>query len=390
VTTLADIRIRKLESLSFLTLVLITTAVFAWMIHPFFAPLFWAATCAVLFQRIHIGLLGICRHRRAPAALLATVTLVVFVVLPLALVLAAIAHQGLLLYEAIATGQIKVQAPIDLIERLLPSTTRFLKRYGVNIDQLRGSVQDVAAGLTHSIATHALAAGRNALLMIVLFGLMLYLLFFFFRDGDRIVASVMRVAPLGEDRKRRLLLKFAQVARATVKGTLIVAVAQGGLGAIIFAVVGIRTALFWGVLMAILSLLPAVGAGLVWLPAAVILFAGGHAWQALVVLLGGLFVIGLVDNFLRPIVVGHDTKTPDYLILISTLGGLAAFGLAGFVVGPVIAAAFLVLWEMFGEEYAETAALRRETSTIPPVPTRVDAPRELPDESNSTAGLTNV
>jgi len=322
---------------------------------------FWAATCAVLFQRIHGRLLRVCRGRRAAAAVLATITVVLFVVLPFALVLAAIAQQGLLLYQAIASGQVNVQAPIDLIERLLPSTTRFLERYGVNIEQLRLSVQEVAAGLTHAIAARALAAGRDVLLLILLFGLMLYLLFFFFRDGDRIVAAVMRVAPLGEDRKHRLLLKFAQVARATVKGTLIVAVAQGGLGAIIFGVVGIRTAVFWGVLMAVLSLLPAVGAGLVWLPAAIILFAGGHVWQGLVVLLGGVFVIGLVDNLLRPIVVGRDTKTPDYLILISTLGGLAAFGLAGFVVGPFIAAGFLVLWEMFAEEYAETAALQRES-----------------------------
>jgi predicted PurR-regulated permease PerM len=123
--------------------------------------------------------------------------------------------------------------------------------------------------------------------------------------------------------------------------------------------VGIRTAVFWGVLMAVLSLLPAIGAGLVWLPAAMILFAGGQLWQGVVVLLGGVFVIGLVDNLLRPIVVGRDTKTPDYLILLSTLGGLAAFGLAGFVVGPVIAAAFLVLWDMFAEEYSDTAALDR-------------------------------
>jgi predicted PurR-regulated permease PerM len=359
VIPVAGVRIRKLESLSFLALVLVTSVVFFWLIHPFLAAVFWAATCAVLFQQVHTRLLGFCGGRRAPAALLATVTVVLFVVLPLALVLAAIAQQGLQLYQDIASGRVNVQAPIDVIERMLPSTTTFLEHYGVNVAQLRVSLQDLAAELTHSIAAQALAAGRNALVLLVLFGLMLYLLFFFFRDGDRIVDGIMRVAPLGEDRKRRLLLKIAQVARATVKGTLIVAVAQGSLGAIIFALVGIRTAVFWGVLMAVLSLLPAIGAGLVWLPAAIILFASGQLWQPVVVLLGGVFVIGLVDNLLRPIVVGRDTKTPDYLVLISTLGGLAAFGLAGFVAGPLIAAAFLVLWDMFAEEYADTAVDRR-------------------------------
>jgi predicted PurR-regulated permease PerM len=272
--------------------------------------------------------------------------------LPFALVLSALARQGLLLYQAIASGEINVQGPIDVVERFLPAVTQFLTGYGVDIAQLRVSVQDVAAATTQFIATRALAAGQNALWVTLLFGLMLYLLFFFFRDGERIVASVGRVMPLGGDRGRRLVQKFAQVARATVKGSLIVAVVQGGLGVIMFWVVGIQTAVFWGVVMAVLSLLPAVGAGLVWLPAAIILFAGGQIWQAVLVLLGGLFVIGLVDNLLRPIVVGRDTKMPDYLVLISTLGGIAAFGLAGFVAGPVIAALFLVMWELFAEEYS--------------------------------------
>jgi predicted PurR-regulated permease PerM len=351
-TAPSDSRHRKLETLTFLAVVLVTTALFLWVIRPFFSPLFWAAVFALLFQGMYTRLLRLFRGRRAPAALLATLATVLFVVLPFAAVLAALARQGLLLYQGIASGEISVQAPIDMIERWLPAVAGLLERYGVNVDQLRVSVQEMAAGVTQSIAGWALAAGQNVLLLTLLFGLMLYLLFFFFRDGDRIVDGVMRVLPLGEDRKQRLLRKFAEVARATVKGTLIIAVVQGGLGALLFAIVGIRTAVFWGVVMAVLSLLPAVGAGLIWLPAAVILFAGGNVWQGLLVMLGGVFVIGVVDNLLRPIVVGRETKTPDYLILLSTLGGIAAFGLAGFVAGPMIAALFLVLWDMFGEEYA--------------------------------------
>ena len=141
-----------------------------------------------------------------------------------------------------------------------------------------------------------------------------------------------------------------------MKGSLIVAAAQGSLGVLLFWIVGIETAVFWGVVMAVLSLLPAVGAGLVWVPAAVILLAGGQIWQAVLVILGGIFVIGLVDNVLRPIVVGRDTRMPDYLVLVSTLGGIAVFGLAGFVAGPVIAALFLVMWELFAEEYSSRSA----------------------------------
>ena len=372
VSRVAEVRRRRLESVAFLALVGLTTVLFAWMIRSFLQPVFWAAVFAVLFHRINARLLVTCRGRRTPAALLATATVVLFVVLPFALVLAALARQGLLLYQAIASGEINVQGPIDWVERSLPALAEFLGRFGVNIAELRVSVQEAAAGATQFIAARALAAGQNVLWVTLLFGLMLYLLFFFFRDGDRIRANVARVLPLGEDRRRRLLQKTAQVAHATVKGSLIVAGAQGGLGVLLFWIVGIQTAVFWGVVMAVLSLLPAVGAGLVWVPAAIILLASGQVWQAVLVVLGGVFVIGLVDNVLRPIVVSRDTKLPDYLVLISTLGGIAVFGLAGFVAGPVIAALFLVMWELFAEEYTVPEPL---PAVVPrPAAPKPDAP----------------
>jgi predicted PurR-regulated permease PerM len=361
-----DIRRRRLESVAFLGLLLFTTVLFVWTIRAFLMPVFWAAVFAVLFQRMYVRLVALCRGRRNPASFIATVLVVVFVVVPFALVLAALARQGLLLYQAIASGALSVQGPIDAMERWLPALARLLDGYGIDIAQLRISLQDVAAGAAQYIASRALAFGQNALWVTLLFGVMLYLLFFFFRDGETIVARVARVLPLGEDRRLRLLHKFAQVARATVKGSLIVAIAQGGLGALLFFLVGIETAVFWGVVMAVLSLLPAVGAGLVWLPAAIILFAAGRIGAGIVVVLGGVFVIGLVDNLLRPIVVSRDTKMPDYLVLVSTLGGIAVFGLAGFVAGPVIAALFLVLWELFAEEYA--IAPERLVPVMPVVP----------------------
>jgi predicted PurR-regulated permease PerM len=349
---LGDIRRQRLEGVVFLALLLFATVLFLWTIRAFLLPVFWAAVFAVLFHRVHDRLIATCRGRRTPAAVLATLSVVVFVVLPFGLVLAALARQGLRLYQGIASGEIKVHGPIDLIERSLPAVSGFLERYGVDTTQLRVSVQEVAASAAQFIAARAVAVGQDALWVTVLFGVMLYVLFFFFRDGERIVAGVARVLPLGEDRRLRLLLKFAQVARATVTGNLVVAATQGALGALLFWAVGIETAVFWGVVMAVLSLLPAVGAGLVWLPAAIILGTRGQLGRAVVVVLGGVFVIGLVDNVLRPILVGRDTRMPDYLVLVSTLGGIAVFGLAGFVAGPVVAALFLVMWELFGEEYA--------------------------------------
>jgi predicted PurR-regulated permease PerM len=292
-----------------------------------------------------------CRGRPAPAALLAMLAVVLLVVLPFTLLAAAIARQALLLYQAIAAGEIAVHGPIDMLERWLPPASDFLARYGVDMSQLRVSVQELAAAATRLVATRALGVGQDVLWVTILFAVMLYLLYFFFRDGERIVERVTRLLPVGEERRNRLLLKFTQVVRATVKGNLIVALVQGGLVTLLFWIVGIQTAVFWGVIAAVLSLLPAVGASLVWATTAIILFATGQIWQSLVVLIGGV-LITIAENVLRPIVIGRDTRMPDYLVLISTLGGVAAFGLAGFVAGPVIAALFLVLWELFGEEYA--------------------------------------
>lgn len=374
-TQLPPVHRRKLESASFIALVLVTSALFFWMIRAFVWPVFWAAILAVLFHGIHTRLLAACRGRATPAALLSMFAVVTFVVLPFALVAGAIARQGLLLYRGIAAGEINVHGPIDMLERSLPAVSGFLGRYGVDLAQLRISVQELAASATQIVATRALGVGQDALWATLMFVLMLYLLFFFFRDGPRIVASMSRVLPLGQERRTRLLLKFTQVVRATVKGNLIVAVVQGGLLALLFWMVGIRTALFWGVITAVLSLLPAVGASFVWVPGAIIMLATGQVWEGLVVLVGGV-AITATENVLRPIVIGRDTKMPDYLILVSTLGGLAVFGLAGFVAGPVIAALFLVLWELFGEEYVraepdgepDAVPEPRAASPAPPLP----------------------
>jgi predicted PurR-regulated permease PerM len=179
---------------------------------------------------------------------------------------------------------------------------------------------------------------------------MLYLLFFLLRDGAALGARIGRAIPLETEHKRQLVTKFTTVIRATVKGNIVVAASQGALGGLIFWILGIQGPVLWGVLMAFLSLLPAVGAGLIWLPVAIYFLATGAVWQGVVLIAYGIGVIGLVDNVLRPILVGKDTKMPDYVVLISTLGGLALFGLTGFVIGPVIAALFMATWDLFSPE----------------------------------------
>jgi predicted PurR-regulated permease PerM len=378
------VRIRKLESGVFVALVLATTMFFLWMVRSFLLPIFWAAVFAILFQPLFVWLKHRFGGRPTPAALAATLAVVFAVLIPAALLVAAVAQQALWLYHRIAAGEVDLQAPIDFVERHIPAVTRFLAQYGIGTEQVRASLENAAIFATQQIATRALALGQNVLIAAIFFLLMLYLLFFLFRDGDRILGGIVRAVPMGDLRATRLLAKFAQVSRATVKGTLVVAVVQGALGGILFSLVGIQAAVFWGVMMGILSLLPAVGPAFVWLPAAVILLASGLIWKGLAVLVAGILIVSMIDNLLRPILVGRETHMPDYLVLLATLGGLMVFGLAGFVAGPIVAALFLVMWDMFAEEYAP---LKVAPLAPPPAAARPTASGDGPSQRHGTPSL---
>jgi predicted PurR-regulated permease PerM len=214
--------------------------------------------------------------------------------------------------------------------------------------QERFSAVLTAAG--QYIAAQALAIGQNTLGLIVSFFVMLYLLFFLLRDGDELARRIRDAAPLQNALQNALFRRFAAVIRATVKGSIVVALVQGALGGVIFWLLGIQGPLLWGAVMAVLSLLPAIGSGLVWLPVSLYLLATGAIWKGIVLIAFGALVISMVDNVLRPILVGGETKIPDYLVLIATLGGITIFGVNGLIIGPVIAAMFLAAWDLFSEQ----------------------------------------
>ena len=344
---------RAMQKASFLLVLALTTIAFFWLIASFLMPVFWAAVLATIFfpvQRRYVARFG---GRRSLAAIATLLTIVAVVVLPLALVGVAVTGEALQLAEQIKSGAIDLKAPLRYLERMMPVATDFLDRFGLHVDGLTERLSTAALGISQIIAAGALGIGQDILNVTALFFVMLYILFFFLRDGSQLVATLIRVLPLGDARERQLLAKFGEVSLATIKGTLVVGVVQGAIGGILFWALGLPAPVFWGAVMAVFSVLPAVGPGLVWAPAAIILLALGAYVKAIILIAGGVIVIGLVDNVLRPPLVGRDTQMPDYLVLLATLGGIAVFGISGFVIGPVIAAFFLVVWEMFADEYAE-------------------------------------
>lgn len=182
---------------------------------------------------------------------------------------------------------------------------------------------------------------------------MFYALFFFLRDGEKLLLKLMHLCPLGDKYEKMLYQKFTSTARATIKGNITVALIQGGLGCLLFAATGVPGAIIWGILMAVFCMIPGLGSAIIWLPTSLIMILTGNIWQGVTILIFGALVISFIDNLLRPMFVGRDTELHPLLVLLSTLGGIFFFGLSGFILGPIIAALLVAFWHMYEEYYKE-------------------------------------
>ncbi|MBW0171703.1 MAG: AI-2E family transporter [Hydrogenophaga sp.] len=327
-------------------LLVAVSVAFVWILLPFYGTILWGAIIALLFAPLNRWLLPRMGQRRTLAALITMLAAIVIVVLPAALVATSLAREASQLYARIESGELKPALMLRGLFEALPSwLTDLLARFGLgNFDLIQRKLTQAVTQGSQFIATQTFNLGQDALGLVVSLAIALYLAFFLVRDGGAIMRAIRMAIPLPPDDKQELLEQFGTVLRATVKGNLVVALVQGALGGLAFWVLGVNAALLWAVLMAVLSLLPAVGAGLVWGPVAIWLFATGEVWQSVGLVLYGVLVIGLVDNVLRPLLVGKDTGMPDYLVLISTVGGISVMGINGFVIGPVVAAMFVAVW----------------------------------------------
>lgn len=338
-----------LQNKALAVLLALVTIAFFWILLPYYGAIFWAVILGILFAPLQRHLLIRFGRRRNLAAATTTLVCLLVAILPVIITSALLVQEGATLYQRIESGQLDIAGYVEHGKDLLPAFAQHgLDNMGMgNLDGLRDKITKWATQGSQVLASQAFSFGQGTFEFVVSFGIMMYLLFFFLRDGPEVARRVRQAVPLPEHQKRRLQLKFNRVVRATVKGNVLVAITQGALGGFIFWVLDIPSALVWAVLMAFLSLLPAVGAGIVWAPVAAYFVLTGAILPGIILTAFGVLVIGLVDNVLRPILVGKDTRMPDYLILVSTLGGLAVFGLNGFVIGPLIAALFVSSWAIF-------------------------------------------
>jgi len=330
---------------AFIILLTAVSLLFTILIIDFVLPIFWAIVLAILFSPINRYLENII-NKPVLTSLCTIIIISLLVLAPCFFILTAVGAEALTIVRAIETGEINLEKLLISFSQLLPALTERLNTLGYNTNTLIEQLNNIVLGSSQYALSLIMSTGENILRVLLLSFVMIYLLFFFLKDGDQIIAKCVNVFPLDDNQEKFLIDRFSSVTKATVKGTIIVGVIQGTIGGVIFTLLGIKAALLWGVLMAFFSILPGIGTAIIWFPAACILFFSGAWIKALILLLAGFFIIGLIDNFLRPYLVGKETQLPDYLILLTTLGGVSLVGLSGFVIGPIIAALFITLWSL--------------------------------------------
>jgi predicted PurR-regulated permease PerM len=335
---------RKIQNIIFFSMLGIVTLLFLYLLKPFFTPIFWAAVTAgilkPLYQRLQVRL-----KKPNLSATLMVLIFALLILLPAAMITSLLVKESIQLYNSINADTSGIQKEVqDITNRLTHNF--YTNKFQIDDQVIIQKFSEAAKGIADYIFIHLTDLTQNTLVFLIQFGVMIYTLFFFFRDGDRILVMLKRMIPLGKSRVETLYERFIAAARATLKATVLLGGLQGLLGGFIFFITGIEGYMIWGLLMVVMAILPGIGCSIIWAPAGLIMLLNGNVWEGVTILTFGVLVISVGDNMLRPILIGGDVEMHSLTIFLSTLGGLVLFGLSGFVIGPIVAALFMTLWDM--------------------------------------------
>ncbi len=334
------------NSFFFLFLAVATVALF-WLLASFLIPIAWAIILAIIFYPVYEYFLRILKNRKNIASFITLLIVITLFFAPLYVVGSFVARDGIGVYNKFASTD-----SATFIQEYSNKIANFISLVGINIstETIQSKAIEVAKATSATIATATLNFGRTTTSAIIKFFIMLYLLFFAFRDGAYFIKRLIQILPLGDTKEKKLLNKFVSIVRAIFKGTLAIAVIQGALGGITLLVAGLGNIFLLSAIMTIFAVIPALGPAIILAPIAIFLFVTGSIWQGVIVLVG-LFLVSIIDNLLRPTLVGREVQMHDVLIMLSIFGGLATFGFTGFVIGPVIMGLFITMWDIFESEH---------------------------------------
>jgi len=355
----------------FLLVVTLVTLTFGLLVRDLLLSCFWAVVLAILFQSVHQHIRAWLPGHEDWAALACTVVIVLVVMVPLAIAAQALAMEGWELSSKISDGSLDPNRALELLEQRFPAIQEWAANWQILRGDVRSQLREGALQGAQVIAVLGWGYAQGFLSLLVLAALSVYLLFYFLRDGQLLPQAIGAALPLGKRAQTLLFGRFVRAIRASVKGIAIVAAVQGAMGALLFWLLGLPAPFLAGTAMGLLSVVPFGGSGFVWFPAAIILLLAGEIARPLVLMGVGFFIIMSVDNLLRPRLVGSDLGIPDFLVLLSTFGGLAWFGLSGFLLGPVLASIFLACWQLMARQYG------RDAQNLP------DSSLSTPDEARS-------
>lgn len=337
---------KKIQSWTFIGTLVGITLLFGWMLQPYIFPVFWAAVIAALFQPVYKWILSKTGKRTSVAAGLTMGIIVLVLLIPVAGIISLIAQQAYVVYRDFGN-----QASFETISTTIEGYLDWpiLQQVLSEID-IKETLSSWGSNISKFVYQFAASSGQNTARLFIQFFIMLYTLFYFLKDGKVLLLKLMHLVPLGDKYEKELYTRFVSTAKATLKGTLLIGAIQGVIGGLALIITGVPAAAFWGVIMVVLSIIPGIGAIIILLPAAVILFLSGSIWQGVVVVIATI-IASVIDNVLRGPLVGKDAQMHPLLIFFATLGGLLSFGLSGVVIGPVITAFFLSMWNIYEQKY---------------------------------------
>jgi len=342
----------KVNKIVLLFLVVAISALFLTMVKQFLMAIFMAGLFSAMVSPIHRWLTPRLNGRENLASILTIIGIVFLVLVPLSVLIGVVAAQAVHVGQSVTPWvESFVKEPgaltaylekIPFYEEILPYRDMILEKAG----QAVGMISNLLINSLSSITKMTVNALFNVIIM-------LYVMFYFLTMGEVLLNKILYYLPLAHHDEERLLHRFTSVAGATMKSTLIIGILQGGLCGFAFYLAGIQGAVFWGTVMAVMSVIPAFGTAIVWGPALVILALGGDFRGVIILAVICGAVAGNLDNLLRPRLVGKDTEMHDLFVLFGTLGGIALFGMLGIIIGPIISALFITIWEIYGDVFRE-------------------------------------
>lgn len=341
-----------LFNLLFLALVIMAFYLFFRILSPFFSILAWAAILTIIFYPLFKIVNRLLGNRRVWAALMMTIVVIIAIVIPAGFLLNLIARELLDIYKYCeqAVAEEKHIAFFENLKRigLFQQIGELLDRYfDLSRINLQTLLLDNLQKLNMYVASQAPKFIKGVSTIIFKFFLMSVTLFFFFLDGEEVLTKIKTLIPLAAKERDNILKKMVEMIHATIYGGIVVALVQGGMGALGFMIVGLGAPLFWGTVMALLSFMHIVGPFMVWVPATIFLIFQGAYIKAAILGTWGAILVSLSDNFLRPLIISGRTQIHPLLIFFSILGGLHVFGLVGFIAGPLVVTICLAIIDIY-------------------------------------------